>query len=135
MISFKKLYILLIFTISCFISSIFASTEIEVSLSTKNSIKPLYLSKIFNEGADFENSYLESLASVLKFDLNNSGFTKVLKTEYQNDFKISHFDTDVAFDSSFWSNKRIAIVVKSQVMKKTLKTFVYNVGNNILKTF
>ncbi|NGX29366.1 MAG: Dipeptidyl-peptidase 5 [Candidatus Anoxychlamydiales bacterium] len=135
MISFKKLYILLIFTISFFISSIFASTEIEVSLSTKNSIKPLYLSKIFNEGADFENSYLESLASVLKFDLNNSGFTKVLKTEYQNDFKVSHFDTDVAFDSSFWSNKRIAIVVKSQVMKKTLKTFVYNVGNNILKTF
>ncbi|NGX48520.1 MAG: Protein TolB [Candidatus Anoxychlamydiales bacterium] len=135
MINFKKFYILLIFASSVFFNSIFANEEIEVSLSTKNSIKPLYLSKIFNEGSEFENSYLENLAKVLKFDLNNSGFTKVLKNEYQNDFKISHFDTDIAFDPAFWNNKKIAIVVKSQVMKKTLKTFVYNANNNILKTF
>lgn len=134
MIRYKKFYFLLIFALSIFIT-LFSAEEIEVSLTTKNLIKPLYLPKIFNEGSDLESSYLESLANVLKFDLNYNGFTKVLKTEYQNDFKISHFDTDIAFESTFWKEKKIAYVVKSQVMKTTLKTFVYNVDNNILKTF
>lgn len=132
MISLKKIYIFLIFV---FTSSTFASEEIEVSLSTKNAIKPIYLSKIFNEDADFENSYLENLSSVLKFDLNNTGFTKVVKSEHQNDFKVSHFDKDIAFDALFWKDRKIAYVVKSQITKKTLKSFVYNVDNNLLKNF
>ncbi len=135
MISSKKLFLFLTAAIFVFIYFTFANEEIEVTLSTKNLIKPLYLSKIFNEGSNFEASYLKNLADVLKFDLNNNGFTKVLKTEYQNDFTISHFDPERAFDPAFWSEKKVAYVIKPQIEKNLLKTFVYNVNDNILKTF
>ncbi|NGX63630.1 MAG: Protein TolB [Candidatus Anoxychlamydiales bacterium] len=132
MSNLKKIYIYLVF-ISSILSSIYADEELEVTLSTKNSLAPLYLSKVFNEKADLEDTYLAKLFSVLKFDLNYNGFTNVIPSEYQKDFKISHFDFEVAFDSAFWQKQKIAYLIKSEVSKKTLKAYIYNVNTNLLK--
>jgi len=126
----KKLYILLLF-----ISSLFASEELEVSLATKKPLMPLYLSKVFNEGSSFDNLYLEKLKEVLSFDLHSNGFTEVVKSSYQTDFKISHFDEEIAFDQKFWKTQKVAYVIKTEMQKKNLKTFAYSVDNNSLKTF
>lgn len=124
----KKL-ILLVFFITC----VCASEEIEVNLSTQKPLPALYISKIFNEGSDFSDEYLIKLQSVLQFDLNYNGFTQVVKQEYQKDFKISHFDDDVAFDQNFWKTQKISYVLKSQICKNTFKAYIYNVNINNLK--
>lgn len=125
----KKLCICLLF-----FSYIFASEEIEVSLSTKKALFPIYISKIHNEGACFDDSYLSDLESILKFDLNYNGYTEVVKTEYQKDFKISHFDQEIAFEQNFWKSQKIAYVLKTEINQKKLKAYIYNINTNLLKT-
>ncbi len=126
----KKLCLLFLF-----ITYIFADEEIEVSLSLKNQLLPLYVSKVFNEGSHFSDEYLTKLQSVLIFDLNYNGFTQVVDSEYQKDFKISHFDQEIALEQSFWKNEKIAYVLKTEVSQKKLKAYIYNTSSNTLKTF
>ena len=47
-----------IFTIFLFISSFLLSEEIEVELSTKNPMCPIYISNIENINSNFSSSYL-----------------------------------------------------------------------------
>jgi len=117
------------------ISFLFANEELEVNLSTQKNLFPLYISKIYNEGSHFNDAYLAKLLSVMKFDLNYNGFTEVIKSEYQKDFKISHFDQDIAFEQCFWKNQKIAYVLKTEVSQKKLKAYIYNTSNNLLKNF
>lgn len=115
------------------ITYVFANEEIEVSLSTKKAVFPIYVSKIHNEGSYFGDEYLLDLDKILKFDLNYNGFTEVVNSEHQNDFKISHFDQDIAFEQNFWKNQKIAYVLKTEINQKKLKAFIYNSNTNTLK--
>lgn len=125
----KKLCIFLIF-----ITYLFAEEEIEVSLTTKKQLLPIYVSKVFSEDSVFSDDYLQRIEKVLKFDFNYNGFTEVVKPEYQKDFKISHFDQEVAFEQGFWKNQKIAYVLKSEINKKNFKAYIYNSNSNTLKT-
>lgn len=117
------------------ISSLFANEEIEVNLSTKQLLYPAYLSKVFNEQSNLDDSYLEKLFQVLKFDLNSNGFMNLSENNHQKEFKISHFDEEIAFDQKFWKSQKAAFVIKPEVNKNSLKISVYNVNNNLLKAF
>lgn len=125
----KKLLLLLFL-----VSYLFAEEEIEVSLATKKSLFPIYVSKIHNEKSSFDDTYLSDLEKVLRFDLNYNGFTEVVKSEHQKDFKISHFDQDVAFENTFWKNQKISYVLKTEVNQKKLKGIIYNTLANSLNS-
>ncbi len=119
----------------CFLNIAVAQEELEVSLATKKALFPIYLSKVQDDGSAFDEVYLDKIRSVLFFDLNHNGLTEIAKQAYEKDFKISHFDEEIAFDKSFWEKNQIAYVIKTEVQNKNLKAYVYNVERNVLKTF
>ena len=95
-----------------FITSVFGIDELEITLKTSDSLYPIYVSKIFNEKSNFQDSYLEKLQSIFKFDMSFNGYTESVQNSAKNDFKISHFDQDIAFEKSFWKKEDVSYVLK-----------------------
>ncbi len=127
----KKLILLFLILFSY----LFANEELEVSLSTKNPLMPLYVGSVYDDGSSFDKPYLEKIHEVFQFDFQNNAFSQVSKNEQQHEFKVSHFDNEVAFNPEYWKEKKIAYVVKLVAKEKYLKTYVYYVEKNSLRTF
>ncbi|NGX56773.1 MAG: Protein TolB [Candidatus Anoxychlamydiales bacterium] len=122
------------FLIALFLNANFLfAEELEVILPTNNNLLPIYVSKVFDEKANLQQPYLNEIRKILDFDLNFSGFSFSLKQNSEKDFKLSHFDNEIAFNLNFWKDKKTAFVVKTEVKDKRLKTFIFNIDRNNLK--
>lgn len=110
-----------IFTVFLFISSFLLSEEIEVELSTKNPMCPIYISNIENINSNFSSSYLEDLKKIIEFDFNNNGKTEVLKLTNIAEKKINN----PYFENSFWKEEKVAFVVKLIASNKSLTAKIY----------
>jgi TolB protein len=113
----------------------FATEEIQVSLETSKPLMPIYVSKVFNEKSNFQESYLEKLHSVLKFDMNYNGNTKVVANSTKDDFKVSHFDKEIAFEKSYWKKEKITFILKTEVNFSYINAYIYDVDKDNIKTF
>ena len=83
-----------------------SSEEIRVYLSTSSALQPLYLAKIECQDGSFDAQYLSELHSVLAFDFNYNGATRITST--QND-------------------RSVAYVIKGEVQNKSL-TLSYHIS-------
>lgn len=77
------LLILLLTSFSCA-----ASDEIEVHLSSKESLKRVQLHSIQDEESGFDKNYLKQLEVILSFDLNHNGRTQVSSNAKECDFQV-----------------------------------------------
>jgi TolB protein len=129
----KKLIYIIIATILPQI--FFAGEEIEVSLSTKEELSPVYLSVIYDEGSDFSNNYLLKLREVLDFDLHNNAFMKIVKREKQKDILLSYTDEAVSFDPEIWNNQKLRFVIKVRARNNQLLIQVYSLATQDVRDF
>ena len=89
-----RIFSLLFFLIA---SVLHAEETILVKLQTESQLMPLYLGKIQEERTEMGPAYLEQLWKVLKFDLDNNGFTQTVDKKINVDFEKAapaNFKTD-----------------------------------------
>ncbi len=109
------------------------SDDIVIRLSTESQLEPIYLHIIFDELSGLSSGYVDQLAEVLKFDLNNNGKTQTLPDT--NDRKaLAHLESfDKPFDTSLWKDLGTRYVVRAIIRDKKLSAKTLFVKNNTSK--
>lgn len=125
----------------CFFTSLFTSLSlfattaqqdddpIVVRLTTESSLKPLYLSSIINDEAEFSITYLKQLEQILSFDLNHNGTTSVVKRTNASDELIASVPYDQFGNISDWKSQHIFYVVKPRIKGHSLFVNILNVND------
>ncbi|MDN3505615.1 MAG: Tol-Pal system protein TolB [Simkaniaceae bacterium] len=124
-----------IISLLALVVSLHAEEEIRVELTTKAHLSPFYISRIHNENAELEPSYLKKLHQVLEFDLRYSGFATVVEMDEILEKALKHTDPNVAFNPQRWEKGGVSFVVKGSVTEKKLDLFALNVKTGSLKKF
>ncbi len=112
-----------------------AEEEIRVELTTKAHLSSIYLARIQGENAELEPSYLKNLRSILHFDLNYSGYSKIVEIDEILEKALRHHDPKVAFNPGRWDKAGISFVLKGNVQNKKLDLYAFNVKTGSLKKF
>lgn len=111
--------------VSFFLPFLLLSQELEVRLTTRSSLKPLYLSNFYAEEPDWRS--LEDLRGVLEFDLNASGYCSVM----QRDKRLEESLTDVAK----WKKEKIPFYLAANVSQNRLEVTAFNVEQGTSKKY
>lgn len=109
--------------------------EIRIRLHTQESLSPLYLGKIQNDGSALSADYLKKLFEILKFDLDHNGFTKVSVERDDLEKALEEKNPQFAFKHGFWDQSRVSFTVKPYINQKQLSCYVYSVRKGTLKQF
>ncbi len=111
-----------------------SSPEIRVQLSTTSNLIPIYVGKIGGEAA-LDKNYLSQLESILNFDLNYNGTTKVLPFNEQKEKTLSAKDVKDAFAPNAWKSFGVAHAIKLVLSGKSLAAYVSSTQSGSLKHF
>jgi TolB protein len=115
----SKIFISVCFFITSFT---FAKEEIEVHLKTKKKLSPIYISKVFLKKSTFSKEYLTKVRDVLKFDVNNTGYTCVaLEEEFLDNMLISK-----NFGFEFLKKQPFKFILKLEAVEDKIKIVVCN---------
>jgi TolB protein len=120
---FKLIFILLF-------SYLYSSEEIRIYLSTTSPLQAVYVSKIHCTDGSLKADYLTQLESVLTFDFNYNGMSKVLPI---NNEKEQQLRAPNCFSQG--KNWGAAHVIKSTIMGQNLSVAVFSVNSSSLKQF
>ncbi len=105
--------------------------EIRIYLNTKSPLQPLYLGKLQCTDNSIDGNYLADLFSVLAFDLNYNGRTKVLPTDPNREEALK----SQVFQSASWKSGGIAHVIKAEIQNKALTLSCYSTQVGSAKKF
>jgi TolB protein len=108
-----------------------SSEEIRVYLSTTSPLQPLYLGKLHSTDQSFDSNYLSQLYSVLAFDLNYNGSTRVLATHGEREEELKA----ASFNVPLWKSWGAAYVIKCEVQNKSLNISFLSSKTGALKKF
>lgn len=106
---------------------------IEILLDTESELKPLYLISIINEGSEFPDPYLRQLDGVLNFDLNNNGFSYVVKQNNKLDQLSLLGSVEQIGNLPGWKSQNILYVVKAFIQGHNLLANILDVDHQVLK--
>lgn len=130
------MYRIVIILLSFFCATLSAEEEeIRVYLETQSPLTPLYIGRIQNEAAAFDNSYLEQLNALLRFDFAHDGFSTLLATSEPKEQILEQKDPSSAFNVQSWQNMHAAYVIKPAVSGNKLSLLVFSVASCSLKHF
>ena len=107
-------------------SLIFSGEEINVSLSTKNYVYPVYLSQVSKENPDIDVGYVDKIRGVLEYDLMTSGYISLVNTEKSKEKVLSNADFKVSFDPSFWRGQKVRLAIKLIAVEGMVNVFIYD---------
>lgn len=114
------------------IAPLFCEEEIRVELSTQEKLTPLYLNRWHTSG-QLSSAYVQELQNVLKFDMQYSGYSKVLPSDERIEKALSASDPNAAFQVQ---NCGSALhVFKGVVEEKKLSLFIFSPRTGKLKQF
>jgi len=117
--------------ISLLLPFLLISQELEVRLTTRSALKPLYLSAFHAE--DSGGCHFEELRAVLEFDLNVGGFCAVVPRRDDLEKKFHFPDVRENFDLSAW--KKISFCVAANVSQNRLEVTALNIENGTSKRY
>jgi len=109
-----------------------AQEEIEISLRTRQTLAPLYLSKLASEKTDLPQSYLAEIYSIISFDCRQSGYVYLLSEDSEKEEQLA-LDEERAFDPNFWNKTNAKIAVKLKLSGSVLQIAVFHKAEQ--KTF
>lgn len=111
-----------------------AEEEIVVPLFAQGELTPLYLDTISGSNAGFDNSYLDKLLSILRFDLDSNGKTQTIPKTQKISLQLSKEKGWKNFGRSGWEPLHIPYVVKALMEEQKLSIAVYNVKGDTIHT-
>lgn len=106
--------------------------EIRVQLSTASSLSPIYVGKISAERSSLDAKYLAELESVLQFDLNYNGSTKVLPRQDQKERLLSQ-KNEAALEPKRWKEMGVPYVVRLTIFENNLSVVLLSVASGVSK--
>jgi TolB protein len=129
------LFLILVIPVAAFTADIDQSGEIRVHLPTSSLLQPIYMGKIQAQNTPFDSSYLNQLESILIYDLNCNGSTKISPKSPDKEQLLASKDPSIAFNLSVWKNFGISYAIRWQVTDRVLSLAAFNPQNGSLKTF
>ncbi len=136
-----KLFIWVVCALACiqplftFSAPLDAENDIRVHLSTSSPLQPTYISKIQSQTSAFDFSYLNQIESILIYDFNYNGTTKIIPQTPDKEQILFSADNQVAFNSTSWKNFGVTYAIRLQLNGKVLTALVFNAQNSSLKSF
>ncbi len=121
----------LLFIFSSLVGEQASSEEIRIHLSTTSPLQPLYLGKLQCSDHSLDSNYLSELFSVMAFDLNYNGKTRVLAPQGDREEALK----SAAFQNSPWKSWGAAHVVKGEIQNKALTLYYHSPQTGSLKKF
>jgi Periplasmic component of the Tol biopolymer transport system len=109
--------------------------EIRVQLTTNNPLTPIYVGAFQDEQSGFSSVYLSQLESVLQFDLNFNGISKLLAKSDPKEQLLHQTDPQAVFNAEKWKTFGVAWVIKTTIAQKKLSLSAFSVQTGALKTF
>ncbi|MBS0624738.1 MAG: Tol-Pal system protein TolB [Verrucomicrobia bacterium] len=116
-------------------SSLIWSEEIEVRLSTRTQLQPIYISQVKTEPSQFDWRYFDELRSILEFDLNTGGFCAILPQKPQWEEALRWPDPRKDFDLNFWKKQKVPFVVTLEVFKDRFNITAFQVEKGTSKKY
>jgi TolB protein len=104
--------------------------EIRIYLSTTSPLEPIYVGKFLNSDNSLSPEYLSQLESVLNFDFNHNGSTKVLSTNDQRERLLRLATPTERFNAATWKSWGAAYVLRGEVQNKSLSFSVFSLQNS-----
>lgn len=118
-----------------FLLSICFAEEIEVRLSTSSHVKPLYITKFWNDERTFDWRYLEELREVLLFDLNAGGNASLLSNQDSWEETFHWPDPRKDFNLALWKREKVSYVITGFASRGSLHFTVFNIQNGSSKRY
>jgi TolB protein len=123
----------LFFLLACCLSLF--SQELQVSLPTRSSSTPIYLSRLHTDPSEWDWVYFEELRTVLEFDLHAGGFATIVPIRDALEDTFQWSDVRKFFRVDTWRKEGISFVFSIQVEKKRLSLVVFNVQKESSKKY
>lgn len=127
----KRLYLLLLLKIPL---ALFCE-ELEVSLPTRISKTPVYLTQIHVLASEFDWRYFDDLRNVLEADLNAGGFSRVLSVKTTMEESLHWPDVRAQFDTKAWKKERVPFVLAAQVSQNHFQLIAFDIGKGSSKKY
>jgi TolB protein len=109
--------------------------EIRIYLSTTSPLEPIYIGKFLNSDNSLSPEYLSQLESVLNFDFNQNGSTKILARNEQQERILRLATPAERFNAATWKSWGAVHVLRGEVRNKSLSFSVFSSQNSSLKSF
>lgn len=119
----------------CFFPFLLCSQTLDVSLNTKPSLCSSYISRIYTDPSEWNWRYFEELRSILEFDLNTGGYTKIAATQELLEDLCQKFDTHQSFPLEQWKKEQISSAIYLSVEQKRLSIVVFNIEKESFKRY
>ena len=123
-----KYLILLLF------SSLFAK-ELQVSLPTRSSTTPIYLTRLHTDPSEWDWIYFEELRNVLAFDLNMGGMVTVASVRDELEDLLEWSDLRNRFRIDRWKKEGLPFVFAVQIEQKQFNLVVFNIERETSKKY
>ncbi len=115
--------------------SLCAEEELEVLLSTKVPLKPLYLTELRIGREQIDWRYPGELRTLLAFDLANNGYSSVTPVRPDWEKKFFWPDPRARFDLAFWSREQVPFVVAVQASEDSFSATAFHIQRGTSKRY
>ena len=127
----KKFSLLFFFSFS----TLAAEENLEVLLSTKVALKPLYLTELQIGREQIDWRYPDELRSLLAFDLANNGYNSIAPVRLEWEKKIYWPDPRTRFDLAFWNRENISFVIAVQASQDSFTATAFHIQRGTSKRY
>lgn len=128
-------FLIFLFPIVAFTAENEQSQEIRVHLSTTNPLQPIYIGKIKAQNSSFDPSYVAQLETVLSYDFNYNGSTKIVPRAPEKEQLLLSSNNAIAFNPSAWKGFGVCYVIRCHISERMLQLTVFDSQNGSLKSF
>src|SRR3989344_5679908 len=111
------------------------SQELEVRLSTRNSLTPVYLTAIHVPTSEYDWRYFDELRGIFEFDLNTNGFSTVLPLNEEWEGRLKWPDVRNDFNLDQWKHDHIPGVLAVQVFQNRFQLIAFDIANGTSKKY
>ena len=112
-----------------------AGEDLEVRLSTKANLKPLYLSQVYLPSDLADWRYAEELRSILAFDFAHNGYTGIAPSREEREKELCTADPKLRFDLNFWKKEKISFAIALAATSNTLSITVFQIEKGTSKRY
>jgi len=109
--------------------------ELEIRLSTRTPLKPVYLTGLHVPASEYDWRYFEELRAVFEFDLNTNGFSTVMPIQAGYEERLEWPDVKSDFNLTPWKKDHIPFVLAIQVLQNRLQLIAFDVENGTSKKY
>ena len=128
----QKVYSLFFLFLTVFL---FSEEEVHISLNTRSSLQPIYLTKLYVGDDQIDWRYPEEMRAILAFDLSNNGFSSLMTLSDECEEKILWPQPRNHFNLPFWRSEKIPFVISVQTSDNTFIVTAFNIYQGTSKTY